>query len=355
MVRVVPFILLPVLIPLLYYALYGLRQVLFILIVVDVLFVYVLWRICVHFINAHFFHDRSTTVSAGHLAVSLLRLGAIAGAFLLVVAFSIWYVTVTSAPASRADIAGNNNILMQADKVSFGIYVPFWLQETTNPWKPLFDIASPVLIGVYSSLWFFLGFMLVLLLIKDDRLFVDMFLSCLLCLLLAAPLWYVFPALSPSMGYWHPIIPLNSSFDVQPVLALYAPNETLLSYLKEQAAIAEGFPDWFLAITTIPSLHVAWGALFVYFAVRAWLPLAIIAVPYFLLNSLSAVYTLQHYAVDIPAGIFVAVVALFTIQFLRLNRSRDVTLLHELLRDDLRRFWNALRSERKVSTPSGVS
>lgn len=327
-----PATLTPVLISFLYYVAYGLKQVVFLALVFHILFIYILWKICI----------RNATVPARRLVGAFVRLGAIVLGLLFVIAVSLEYIAVTSMPAVREDIAMNNHALMQADAAIFGTYVPFWFQSSANSWKPLFDAVAPLLEWAYRSLGVFLGLLLLFLLFTNDRLFAQMFLSCLFSILVAFPLWYVFPAMSPVIAYWHPIVEPHPSTAVQSVLELYEPNGNLLRYMEERVALDEGFPDGFLNITAIPSMHISWGTLLLYFSLAAWRPLALVIVPYVLLNMLSTVYLMQHYAVDIPAGILVALLSILLVVLLRLDRSRDVALLSELLREDLWRFLGML-------------
>ncbi|WP_460994690.1 phosphatase PAP2 family protein, partial [Staphylococcus aureus] len=54
-----------------------------------------------------------------------------------------------------------------------------------------------------------------------------------------------------------------------------------------------------MAITTFPSMHAAWGVIVAVIAIELFPPLFLVVVPWFILELIGAVYTMQHYAVDI--------------------------------------------------------
>ena len=242
----------------------------------------------------HFF------VSFGYVLVSI-QLGALAlGALTL---------AVTSHPSHSA-IMASGDLFMALDKKLFGVYPPFWLHSTLNPYKYFFDALSPLVVSIYGNLVLVLGLIFTLTLVANSRRFYAMLLAFFLCAMIALPFWYLVPALTPVERYVDNILAMPVQEDIQDTLRSYEPNENVSSYLDGLRSRRNQNTDGFLEITTMPSMHVAWGTVIAYFGIRLWAPLAIVLVPYFLVNAFSTVYVLQHHAVDVLVGFLVAVMAI---------------------------------------------
>ena len=67
-------------------------------------------------------------------------------------------------------------------------------------------------------------------------------------------------------------------------------------------------------VSTLPSPHVAWGILVVWFGVGLYSRSVLVLLPWGVLNCVGAIYSLQHYAVDAVAGIIVAFIAIFLVR-----------------------------------------
>lgn len=247
---------------------------------------------------------------------------------------------VTTNQAHLKVINKNNDLLLEADKDLFGVYLPFWFQDRLNPYKPWLDLLARPLVMAYKSLVLALGLLFIVLIVRQEKLFLEMLAVFVLCILFSLPLWSILPALSPIV-YLRPENLSQTPIEIQEVVARYEPNRLLATYQAQLLHIRAQGPPEFLQITTIPSMHIAWVTAFLVIAVRAYKWLAIVAVPYFVLNIVSTIYTLQHYAVDTPAGIAVALAAMAGAHFLvtkwqKTNPAR-ITLTH-LLQEDLRKF-----------------
>ncbi|MEX1997704.1 MAG: phosphatase PAP2 family protein [Candidatus Andersenbacteria bacterium] len=324
---------------LLYYLQFG--QAHFLLIFFVVLIEYLCWKMGTQLVEFYFFKDSSARAKARRVLAATLRLTAL----LLILFFliGIGIETINTYPDTRADITTHNHTLMEADRMLFGTYPPLWLQATTNPWKPWFDTTAPLLLVAYNSLSVVLGLMLIFLAVVNGRLFAQMFAVFILSLLLSMPLWYLYPALSPLEGYVHPVGTPIISGEVATLLAHYQPNPRLDKFLERILALRAQDDERFLAVTTIPSMHVAWVTAVVYHGWRAWRPLLAIGLPYLLLNYVATVYTLQHYAVDSLAGLLIALVAIGLTAQLRLDRLPDVRVVLDVIHDDivqLRRWFS---------------
>jgi hypothetical protein len=209
------------------------------------------------------------------------------------------------------------------------------------------DVMAKPLITVYKSLVLVMGLLFIALIIRQEKLFLGMLVVFVLCILFSLPLWSSLPALSPIV-YLQPEMREGASVEIQEVIARYRPNPSLTKYQEELLKIRAQAPPEFLQITTIPSMHIAWVTAFLVFSMRISRWLAVVAIPYFILNIVSTIYTLQHYAVDTPAGIAVALTAMVCAYFLlqkwpKTDQAR-ITLTH-LLQNDLRKISEAIRGK----------
>ena len=200
---------------------------------------------------------------------------------------------------------------LQIDKMVFGTYVPFWFQSSSNNIKFLFDALSLPIIIVYGSLAFLLGILLFLLFVFKPRYFYKAIMSFFIMFLIGLPLWFFFPAVSPHDAYIDNVLYVPAPQYLQATLSEYHPNPHLQLYLTSVSALSGEGEEQFFAITTMPSMHIAWASLILFFGIILWRPLAFVLVPYFLLNAIATVYLLQHYAVDIPAGIIVGIISIW--------------------------------------------
>ncbi len=241
-------------------------------------------------------------------------------------------------PQQRSDIMLNNNKLMAVDKWLFGVYVPFWFHQGSNPFKFYFDTTAALFIQAYSALTLVLGFVFLLLIVVNKQYFGQLCVAFIASIVLSAPLWYLFPALSPLEGYLHPRVPGSIPEEIRFALLDYQPSEYVKRWIEGILDRQGEYPDWFLPITTIPSMHVAWVLLAVYFAARAWKPTLLVGLPYFVLNLIGTVYTLQHYAIDLFAGIGIALVAIAISQRFSIHQTATLTTLFRHLDADVKRL-----------------
>jgi len=221
--------------------------------------------------------------------------------------------------ASAERISFFDNFFMQIDKTVFGVYLPFWFQDLNNHHKPVFDFFGLFIVKIYEILAFFLGILFVLLLLFKPNYFCKLSLSFGLTLLISPPLWFLFPAVSPLDAYINNVISTPIPTEIQATVSLYRPNKFVESFLESVKGIdndinkdaKEGDGERFFAITTMPSMHIAWSLLILYFGIILWRPAAVFLIPYFLVNALSTVYLLQHYTIDIFGGLIVGVISIW--------------------------------------------
>ncbi len=215
---------------------------------------------------------------------------------------------------------------LQMDKTIFGTYVPFWFQDANNSLKPFFDNMGLVIIIVYKSLPFLLSILFSALFVANPQYFYKALLSFIIMFLMGLPLWFLFPAVSPFDAYIDNVLHIQAPLYLQGTLSAYQPNEHLTAFFTSMADLNIKTDNQFFAITTMPSMHIAWALLILFFGVKIYRPMALLLVPYFFLNAIATVYLLQHYAIDIPAGLMVGIISIWIATVLANKKTPKIYL-----------------------------
>ena len=218
---------------------------------------------------------------------------------------------------------------------------------------PLFQSVAAV---AYDLLVFISGTVLMLSFLHSIKLFRTFLIGFFLLFILAIPLWYTMPAVSPTQFLLEGVTGEVISEPLQ-VVAIKLDQElpmTTATYQTVYARLVDAWQGKMLvlnqeqefAITTNPSLHVALGILCVYFAWRmSWL-LGVVLTVYQAINMFATMLLLQHYVIDIPFGVLVGVLAvliarqalLFEAEYMQVQTKKEFYLL-ERCRKDLVRFF----------------
>lgn len=249
-------------------------------------------------------------------------------------------IDVISSQLKAPAVAVASDEMMSADKMVFGVYLPLWFHSTQNPAKPFFDAMASLFLSAYQALTFVIGAVFSLLLIYEYRIFSKLLVSFVLTSFLGLPVWYLFPAISPFERYILNTTNVPISQSLQSEISSYEPNRQTVSFTKNLEQSGEISRNGFFAVTTFPSMHVAWASVITYFGIYAWPMSAVFLIPYSLLNAVGAVYTLQHYAVDALAGLVVAIISvLLTNGLFRLRWSdRSKPTITMTIQSDLKRL-----------------
>lgn len=318
----------------LYYLRMGIHQQFSLGMGLVILFAYLLWKVCFSVIKACVYQEREEWRTIVYLVGILGRwilftVGILAAGFIVHV--------VDTEPLQRFDVARNSLLLLQADREVFGVYLPFWFQQEGNALKTFFDLFSPFLLIVYMSLGLVLLSTFLLLLVRRGDLLLEWLLTCALCLVVSGPLWYIFPAMSPTVTFFSPIVPISIPRAVQEVLALYDPNPILGGFLEWRLRMDALLPPSILNITAFPSMHIGWVVATVYFLYRLSPSALLFGIPYFFLNAVSTAFTLQHYGVDVVPGTLVVIPAVLLAHLIvRLRFFNEMKTIHSWIQEDLR-------------------
>ncbi|MBI2574043.1 MAG: phosphatase PAP2 family protein [Candidatus Wildermuthbacteria bacterium] len=202
-----------------------------------------------------------------------------------------------------------DEFLMQADRLLTGSY----------PFIALGNIAHPAwFVALVSVFYLCLG---ILLLVFAVHLFIEkqgLFRECagafFLGMMMMFALWWVFPALTPRQRFLDNVFRLPVPSQVQQALSLYRPQKEIVSFfdtLRQEEKNISVF-----VVSNMPSAHIAWAVLLVYYAYRAFPLLLIAIIPFAVLSSYGTLLFAQHYFIDIPAGLLVGIVSILIAHFM---------------------------------------
>ena len=183
----------------------------------------------------------------------------------------------------------NNRLVNQQvfdfEKNLFHSLPSVWLHSSLNPLKAVLDSLSPLILQAFMSLTYITGLVVALfLIVKQYQILVRLVVAFFLGLLVALPIWFMLPINSPNNFYIQ-----EKSLEKN-----YHPNMTAVDFQK---TIYEGQKKD-KPTTTLPSLHVIWALIVVYYLGRYKKGLLFIAIPWFLLLFFGTFYFAQHYLID---------------------------------------------------------
>ena len=234
---------------------------------------------------------------------------------------------------SPEKVSWASQLVNSFDMTVFGGYVPFSLQRI-----PFSELSKTIFIQSYMLLTPILSMTFLLLLVTNVALFRKYVLAFLLTPLLSAPIWFMIPAVSPSDMYLRNVTSIEIPPAIQEATAVVEPRVSAwLASIEEH----KSQPDkGTYANTAFPSMHVAWGTVATFFCILLWRPFALLLIPWMILNIMGAVYTLQHYAIDMIAGLVIAGIAIKVVYLLlelekkyTQNRYDPYTALYVLQKD----------------------
>lgn len=239
---------------------------------------------------------------------------------------------------SPQDVSAASDVLFGLDKAVFWSAIPFWFQESGSFQKQVFDFAAPLIITAYFYLSFIIAVFFLVSLVWDGKIFSRFLAAFFICMILSAPFWYLWPALSPHDAYFDNALKMPRLAAVEEVLASYEPNPELRSFFAKIRILPENAERLFLPITTFPSMHIAWATVILYFGILLSPRLTFFLIPYYALNFVGSFYTLQHYVVDGVAGAVVGLTAIAVASYLIRESPPYIERIRALILGDVRQF-----------------
>lgn len=252
--------------------------------------------------------DSPSTIHLKQFLLSVAYIMLAIGLYNVVFSLTLRQVAATS---TRTSIIAASQLYMSMDDKIFGGYPQIWIQKFS-----MSNILDYLLIQAYSKLPLFLAIVLIGLLCFNKLYFRKFLIAIFIAPFLAMPFWYALPAVSPNEMYRNNIFSVSSISTTQKQYEEAVTSKRLQTYLQDlEEAIANPHQKYPLIFTN-PSMHVAWGTIITYFAIILWWPLGFIFIPWLIFNILSTLYTLQHYAVDLPCGFVCAIIAIIITHYI---------------------------------------
>lgn len=198
------------------------------------------------------------------------------------------------------------------DYALFGFHPFIVFQSISYPnwfvWLVDFSFMNLPVFLILSSVYVFF---------RDRRVFEEIAAVFCLSLILMIFFWQIFPVLSPHDRFIDNVYHLDVPQDIAEGLAReYRPQPMIQSFLESIRDRKNESLGGVMPTSTLPSAHVAWATLLVYYAFRVKKKSLIILFPIALFSTIGTVLFAQHYFVDVPGGILVMGLSIWIIRVL---------------------------------------
>jgi membrane-associated phospholipid phosphatase len=281
-------------------------------------------------VSPHIFQPRSTYEKV--LRSSLIMIGVL---MLSLVTIGVLVDLMDNSPAPR-DVIHNSRTLMEIDRDMFGVYPTIWLHRADNPLKAYLDLASPMIVGSYAQLGILISFLLFGALAFDQKLLFRLLVAFVLSVLVSLPLWIAYPAVSPNEAFFANRVHADIPIFVAEEMESFAPNPYMSRVIKNIGINSDTGEGTYYAISTMPSMHITWAIFVLYYGVLLYRRSALYLVPYFIINAFSTVFLLQHYTIDIAAGMVVGMLIIVFVERATMKTPALLIPVGEALHDDLK-------------------
>ena len=171
------------------------------------------------------------------------------------------------------------------------------VHQANNPLNVL-GFFSSVIIFVFWSLIFVVGFVFVILLARSKNEVLSKYImSFFLVFTIALPIWYALPVNSPNNYY------LSKDLNTRTYIA----ENSVLKFENSMYQEQKSLPP----ITTLPSMHVAWALLALYYLAKWSRKTLYFSIPWAAILIFSTVYLAQHYFVDVIMAILITIISIW--------------------------------------------
>ena len=216
----------------------------------------------------------------------------------------------TADPVKTADFS---KLFLSWDRAIFKTDPGIWL---INQFGGTF--IENILCWTYINIFEMLSLIFLVTFFLNKKAFRKLILSFFISWIIALPLWFLFPALSPATMFQLNKMNLAGLNEIR-AFNNFNPS----SRLKEDLAFEEKIypvdlnPDnRILPISTFPSMHAAWGTIIAYSGIVLCPWLGIILIPLSIINDVSAVYILEHFSSDVFLGVVIALISILITEIL---------------------------------------
>jgi membrane-associated phospholipid phosphatase len=294
--------------------------------------VFMAWRLLSSFASEPRATARMHARIIGRFALILVGVAAILSLSL--------YLSAILATLPPARLAAASDWCSNLDRVLFTVDVPFWFQQDGSTVKLIMDKLGFILIWAYVALTPLMALAINITLALHFQTFLRLSASFIAVIFLSLPIWYMCPALIPAERYLDNILSINPPTAITQSIAAYKPSETLKAFQTKMRVTRVGPTQ---GVTTMPSMHVAWAFIIAFFLSQLSRKTLLFTVPYNLLNAVAAIYTLEHYAIDILAGALVAALAIALVNRFVVLRSKERQIT-DLIQENSHQLYPKLRA-----------
>jgi membrane-associated phospholipid phosphatase len=159
------------------------------------------------------------------------------------------------------------------------------------------------MIGVILLIFYFLN---------KKKIFSRYLIAMTLPIMISLPLWFFFPVNSPQNTYLNNVYQKEIEYSLLSPLENYQPSRHILEFHKKSGVMQGGTAP----ISTMPSMHVAWAIVIVYYLYQFKKRTIYFTLPWAFFSSLGTVYLAQHFFVDILVAIPIAISAIIITNYL---------------------------------------
>lgn len=216
-----------------------------------------------------------------------------------------------SAMASEK-VVWTSTLLANFDYIIFKKDILFWIDNFVNTTGG--TALSWTLLQFYNSLPFVVAFFVLALFLYHKLLAKKFLVFFFTILFISFPIWYILPGMNPMNFYIDNILHTNPPSRISMELQSYNPNPIISSYHKEFIDLYQ--KDHFLDVNAFPSMHAGYSVGMIIYGFLLWPPSVLITVPWFLVEMLGALYTGQHYLIDLFLGSLMAIVTYYVVEIL---------------------------------------
>ncbi len=127
--------------------------------------------------------------------------------------------------------------------------------------------------------------------------------------------WQIFPVMSPHDRFIDNVyeLPVPSAIEEQ-LASNYHPHPLIQQFLDQMRDNKNRSLNGTMPTSTLPSAHVAWATLLVYYAYRTRKWSLVLFLPVAIFSSIGTFLFAQHYVVDVPAGVAVLALSVFLVR-----------------------------------------
>lgn len=139
-------------------------------------------------------------------------------------------------------------------------------------------------------------------------------LSIIIAPILLFPFWFIFPATSPEGFYNKNIFNLEFSDNTKNLISTHQHSKIIRGDINELNQTWISPTNQFINVTSIPSLHVLFGYILMFYALRIKKILAIFYIPWFILNFIGTFYLFQHFILDAISGLIIGILLIYLVE-----------------------------------------